>query len=151
MARKTYRGEELDVTFDLEACTHSGECLKQLPQVFDVDRKPWILPAAAGAEAVRAAVAKCPSGALAVVERGALSPEPSPESAPETGASAAAVEVRCAPNGPLLLSGPIRVLGTDGSLVHEGGKVALCRCGLSAKKPLCDGAHARAGWQDGSV
>ena len=30
-----------------------------------------------------------------------------------------------------------------------GGRsvISLCRCGLSANKPFCDGQHARQGWQ----
>ena len=31
--------------------------------------------------------------------------------------------------------------------VQPGPHVALCRCGHSAKKPFCDGAHKTAGFQ----
>lgn len=53
---------------------------------------------------------------------------------------ASSVTFVCARNGPLLVRGPLRVEGTDGS-VSEGHKGALCRCGLSATKPFCDGSH----------
>lgn len=69
MAPKTYTGPELDVTFDADVCTHSGNCVRGLPEVFDLDRKPWILPGEASADRVRAAVARCPSGALQIVEK----------------------------------------------------------------------------------
>ncbi len=39
MARKTYRGTALNVTFDAEACIHAGECVRGLPQVFDTERR----------------------------------------------------------------------------------------------------------------
>jgi len=29
----------------------------------------------------------------------------------------------------------------------EKGKIALCRCGQSKKKPYCDGAHAKANFK----
>ena len=51
--------------------------------------------------------------------------------------------------------GPIRIEG-DFTICDAGGKefglagrtvISLCRCGHSANKPFCDGAHARQCWQ----
>ena len=52
-------------------------------------------------------------------------------------------------NGPLLVSGPCQVLDAAGQPVDTGGRpvIALCRCGQSANKPFCDGAHSRCGFQ----
>ncbi len=49
--------------------------------------------------------------------------------------------------GPLLLQGAIRLPSAAGEESWEGSKAALCRCGLSDKKPFCDGSH-RGGFQD---
>jgi len=68
MSRRRYTGHAIDVTFDAEVCRHSGNCVRGLPAVFDTKRKPWIEPDAASAEAVAAAVARCPSGALQVAK-----------------------------------------------------------------------------------
>ena len=51
-------------------------------------------------------------------------------------------------NGPLLLSGNIRILNGSGRLAWEGTEVALCRCGASKNKPFCDGSHVAAGFRD---
>ena len=64
MSRKTYEGKRIDVSFDLELCQHSGECVRGLPGVFDTKKRPWINPDGADAEAVAAQVERCPSGAL---------------------------------------------------------------------------------------
>ena len=40
--RKVYRGEGIEVSFDLDRCIHIGECLLTLPEVFDLERRPWI-------------------------------------------------------------------------------------------------------------
>jgi CDGSH-type Zn-finger protein len=40
----------------------------------------------------------------------------------------------------------VRILDGDGTIVFEGEKVALCRCGGSANKPFCDGTHAKNGF-----
>ena len=60
------------------------------------------------------------------------------------------VTARVLDNGPLLVDGPITVVDADGnSFPIDSSKpaVALCRCGASAKKPFCDGAHKRCGFQ----
>lgn len=59
---------------------------------------------------------------------------------------AGVVTFRCAPNGPLLVRGPLRVEGTDGSR-STGHKGALCRCGQSSTRPFCDGSHRDAGFE----
>ena len=52
-----------------------------------------------------------------------------------------AATVTVYPDGPLVLRGDFSVRDVDGTEVSAGGLVALCRCGRSARKPLCDGTH----------
>ncbi|MFO0901646.1 MAG: CDGSH iron-sulfur domain-containing protein [Pirellulales bacterium] len=52
-------------------------------------------------------------------------------------------------NGPLIISAPVQVLDGEGKplpISAEKPAVALCRCGASANKPFCDGAHKAAGF-----
>ena len=52
-------------------------------------------------------------------------------------------------NGPLLITCPVEVLDAEGKLLPipaEKAAIALCRCGASANKPFCDGAHRGAGF-----
>ena len=52
-------------------------------------------------------------------------------------------------NGPLLVEVEgLSVCDTNGSeFPLQGSNVALCRCGASANKPFCDGAHGRIDFQ----
>ena len=51
-------------------------------------------------------------------------------------------------NGPLWVTGGIPVdVGDEGTL-QTRNRVALCRCGASSRKPLCDGSHKEAGFVD---
>lgn len=50
------------------------------------------------------------------------------------------------PNGPILIDGPVTLTKPDGETVTADGVVALCRCGESANKPMCDGTHKRCGF-----
>lgn len=53
-----------------------------------------------------------------------------------------AVTIRIREDGPLLVTGPITLTNHEGTpITCDGPNVALCRCGLSAKKPFCDGTH----------
>jgi len=67
---QTYETPEIVVTFDPNLCTHSGNCVRGLPLVFDVKRKRWIQPEAATAAEVAAQIERCPSGALQYERKG---------------------------------------------------------------------------------
>jgi len=45
-------------------CVHAAECLRGLPQVFNVRRRPWVDPNAAAPERIAEVISRCPSGAL---------------------------------------------------------------------------------------
>lgn len=49
-------------------------------------------------------------------------------------------------NGPLALTGNLRVLDGAGAPAGTTGDAAFCRCGHSGTKPFCDGSHARTGF-----
>jgi CDGSH-type Zn-finger protein len=58
-------------------------------------------------------------------------------------------KIKVLDNGPLLVETPLTVQDADGnefSIDPEKPSVALCRCGASANKPFCDGAHRDAGF-----
>ena len=57
-----------------------------------------------------------------------------------------AVQVAFMDDGPLLVTGRIAITRPDGTTDEVRNRVALCRCGESANKPYCDGAHATAGF-----
>ena len=59
-----YRGKEASVTFDAHRCIHAEVCVRGLPQVFDVSRRPWILPDGADPKRLERVVLGCPTGAL---------------------------------------------------------------------------------------
>lgn len=59
----------VQVTWDSKVCSHSGNCVKTLPQVFKVEHGKFVIdPSAADDDKVRATVAACPSGALKIRE-----------------------------------------------------------------------------------
>jgi CDGSH-type Zn-finger protein len=49
-------------------------------------------------------------------------------------------------DGPNLTTGKLAVVTKTG--VRNLGSAMLCRCGRSADKPFCDGAHVKSGFKD---
>ena len=59
-----YKNDKLVVRYDPAICIHAGECLRGLPSVFNLSRKPWINVDGTSAAAIIEQVQRCPSGAL---------------------------------------------------------------------------------------
>jgi len=53
-------------------------------------------------------------------------------------------------NGSIRIEGNFEICDPTGAVFGMGGRtvIGLCRCGQSANKPFCDGAHARTGFND---
>lgn len=136
----TYEGDEVTVSWDRERCIHAEACVKGLPNVFDPERRPWIEPDQADADAVEAVVPHCPTGALHLTRNGD-DPEPTPD----------ANRISISPNGPLYVHADAELLDSDGKTLLTDTRMALCRCGRSENKPLCDGSHDEGFSDDGHI
>jgi uncharacterized Fe-S cluster protein YjdI len=64
MTRRTYRGTDIEVSFDGALCLHATECVRGPPGVFDRERRPWVLADNAAVDEVSRVIARCPTGAL---------------------------------------------------------------------------------------
>lgn len=62
--KRDYANTNIAVHWNSAKCTHSGNCVRGLPQVFDLKKHPWINVDAVDWETLAAQVDKCPSGAL---------------------------------------------------------------------------------------
>lgn len=133
--RKVYRGEDIEVSFDLDICVHIGECLRGHEGVFQLRRRPWVLPDEADADVVAEVVERCPSGAL-LYRR--LDGGPAEQHSGTT-----VTPIR---DGPLLVVGEVQVRHEDGT-VETLPRATLCRCGSSEHKPFCDNHHLAIGFR----
>jgi uncharacterized Fe-S cluster protein YjdI/CDGSH-type Zn-finger protein len=134
--RKVYRGKDIEVSFDLDICIHIGECLRGNASVFQLERRPWVLPEMAGADDVAEVVRRCPSGAL-LYKRHDGRPDEEPDQT---------TKVTAMRDGPLLVTGKIEVRREDGT-IETLPRATLCRCGESRHKPFCDNQHLATGFR----
>ncbi|MEQ9265742.1 MAG: CDGSH iron-sulfur domain-containing protein [Balneolaceae bacterium] len=129
----SYENENVEVTWDKHRCIHAKECVHGLPEVFDISKKPWINPdGQTDIEKLKEVIGKCPTGALMYkLANGDIEPIPSTNT------------ITIVEDGPVYVEGDILIQDTDGNELLKDIRVALCRCGASSNKPLCDNAHLK--------
>jgi uncharacterized Fe-S cluster protein YjdI/CDGSH-type Zn-finger protein len=137
--RKVYRGDDIEVSFDLDICIHIGECLRGERNVFQLNRRPWVLPDSGDADTIADVVLRCPSGALQYWRHDGGVQEA------HDGTTVTPIK-----DGPLMVVGDIEVRRDDGT-VEKLPRATLCRCGLSNHKPFCDNEHLRHEFKAGGV
>jgi len=61
---KEFRGRAVVIRYNPDVCIHSRKCVEGLPEVFDIERHPWVDADGADVDDIEDVVARCPSGAL---------------------------------------------------------------------------------------
>jgi CDGSH-type Zn-finger protein len=51
------------------------------------------------------------------------------------------VQIKVMDNGSLRITGDVELIDMEGNKFDTKPTFSLCRCGLSEKKPFCDGSH----------
>ena len=74
-----YSGGKATVAYDALRCIHAAQCVHGSPEVFDPQRKPWILPDQADPDELLRVVESCPTGALHLERTDGGSVESAPE------------------------------------------------------------------------
>lgn len=134
-----YHGTEIEVSYDSNRCIHVRECVKGLPNVFDPNERPWIDLEDVDPDEVAAVIERCPTGALQYERLDGGDDETPP----------AQNSLTVVADGPLYLYGDIHLQTPNGDMMLDDTRVALCRCGHSENKPLCDNSHNRVFDADG--
>ncbi len=128
-------GTGITVRDDRSICVHAGFCGTRVSNV-------WKMAGQTDDSLTRLQVInmveKCPSGAITYRFDGDET-----DQEPDLPTQVAVVD-----DGPFWVEGGVEVTLSDGTVLETRNRVTLCRCGASANKPLCDGAHKQAGFQD---
>ncbi|MEX0874860.1 MAG: CDGSH iron-sulfur domain-containing protein [Actinomycetota bacterium] len=129
-------GTKVTVRDDRGICAHAAFCSNRMTNVWKA------APKGDDDENLREMlvemISHCPSGALTVESDGAaIEPDLPVQIAVQKDASY------------LVTSGQIPITRPDGQHLEIRNRMALCRCGQSKNKPLCDGSHFDAEFKDG--
>jgi CDGSH-type Zn-finger protein len=135
--RETLPGaKDLLIRMDGNLCTSAGFCANRLTSIYEMaahtdDRQ-------VRSSAIRM-IRNCPSGALTyALKAGEADIE---DDLPMQIAATIEITSQGAIQGPYWVMGGIPIMRFDGQPFEVRNRVALCSCGLSQMKPLCDGSH----------
>jgi len=161
---RRYRNDDITVYWKPDACVHASYCYRELIEVFDPGRRPWVDMSGASTERIIEVVNMCPTEALTWkwndnernLEVGLEQtnhvmfrrPDLMAEAAEEPEAWEKPVSVRKMYDGPIIVKGDFILKYGDNTKEMKGGLISLCRCGASNKQPFCDGTHRKIGFED---
>lgn len=133
----TFEGTRLAMRDDRSICSKAGFCSNRATNVWDAMGGSATEDTIVRAQVI-AMVERCPSGALTY----RLEPH-ADDIEPDLRRTVVVVD-----DGPLHLAGMATVQRSDGKTFETRNRMALCRCGASSSKPLCDGTHRDTGFRD---
>jgi uncharacterized Fe-S cluster protein YjdI len=157
---RQYTNGEITVYWKPAACVHASYCYRELIEVFDPSRRPWVDMKGAPTDKIIETVNLCPTEALVwkwnneeknidiggdqsnhvIFRRPELmqSVQPADEGTP--------VSVKVMTDGPIVIKGNFTLVNGDNSKEIKESIISICRCGASDLQPFCDGRHRKIGF-----
>jgi uncharacterized Fe-S cluster protein YjdI len=140
---RKYTNGEITVFWQPVKCVHATTCYRELLDVFNPRKRPWVNMNGASTEEIIRVVKLCPTQALSFAYNKDIEPENQTEMAEN-----AVNEVMVMKDGPIVLKGNFTLYDPDGKEIPHMKMTSLCRCGVSNNMPFCDGTHRKAGFTD---
>ena len=157
---RRYRNDEITVYWKPSACIHASYCYRELIEVFDPSRRPWVDMNGSTTDKIIEVVNLCPTEALAwkwndEEKNGSVDSDqlnhikfrrPELMNTTDSVSEEHHVSVKVMVDGPIILKGNFTLI-YDGNKkeVHES-IISICRCGASDHQPFCDGKHRKIGF-----
>ncbi len=159
---RRYTNGEITVYWKPDACVHASHCYRELIEVFDPGRRPWVDMYGASTDQIIETVNLCPTEALTWkwnddaknkdIDQDQTNhvnfrrPDLSGPSEEEHKDKPAVIKVMS--DGPLVISGSFTVLYNGIKKEVNDSLISLCRCGATSHHPFCDGTHRKSGFND---
>jgi uncharacterized Fe-S cluster protein YjdI len=154
---RRYRNDEITVFWKPSACVHASYCYRELIEVFDPNRRPWVDMNGSTTARIIEVINLCPTEALAwkwnddeknesvgsdqlnhiKFRRPELmnTIEQVPEEQP--------VLVKIMADGPIVIKGNFTLAYSGNKKEVRESMISICRCGVSDHMPFCDGQHRK--------
>lgn len=157
---RKYSNDEITVYWKPSACVHASYCYRELIEVFDPSRRPWVDMKGSTTAKIIETVDLCPTEALAwkwndeeknnsvghehpnhVKFRRPELIDQKADTIPEN-----PVSVKVMPDGPIVIKGNFTLDYSGNSKEVRESIISICRCGASDHQPFCDGRHRKTGF-----
>lgn len=160
--QRKYSNGEITVYWSPYACVHASYCYRELIEVFDPGRRPWVDMTGAPTEKIIEVVDMCPTEALSwkwnnEEKNKSVGPEHTnhikfkrPELMEEDPipVKPTLASVRIMADGPIVVKGSFTLAFNGTRKEMNETLVSICRCGMSNHMPFCDGQHRKTGFTD---
>jgi uncharacterized Fe-S cluster protein YjdI len=157
---KKYSNDEITVYWKPSACVHASYCYRELIEVFDPSRRPWIDMNGSATARIIEVVNLCPTEALTWKwndneKNESVGKEHSnhikfrrPEliTNNEQASGEHPVTVKIMVDGPIVLKGNFIFANNGNTKEAHDALLSICRCGASDHQPFCDGKHRKIGF-----
>lgn len=156
---RKYTNGEITLYWKPSKCIHATTCFRELIEVFNPRKRPWVNMQGAPTKRIIEVTDKCPTQAIywkynkdlteadLKGEEITTEEEITPDDLVQKAVNVSVASISVMKNGPLLVEGDFRVIGTDGIELKSMIMTSFCRCGHSRAQPYCDGTHRKFGFQ----
>jgi uncharacterized Fe-S cluster protein YjdI len=159
---RRYKNDDITVYWKPSACVHASYCYRELLEVFDPSRRPWVDMNGSTTEKIIEVVNLCPTEALSWkwndeeknkdIGKDQLNHinfrRPELMNVVETNPLEIPVSAKIMPDGPVIIKGTFTLMYSGNTKVFHDSMVSICRCGASDHQPFCDGKHRKIGFTD---
>ncbi len=145
---REYTNGEITVYWKPSKCIHVTTCYKELIEVFNPRKRPWVNIYGAPTNEIIRVVNLCPTGALTFAwnDEKKLNHTDANNIDKSKEEEEGFAEVRIMKDGPLVVKGKFKIVGSEGVELRQMKMASFCRCGKSKKMPFCDGTHRKIGF-----
>jgi uncharacterized Fe-S cluster protein YjdI len=157
---RKYRNNDITVYWKPSACVHASYCYRELIEVFDPSRRPWVDMNGSTTDKIIEVVNLCPTDALtwkwndeaqnadvrADQTNHVKFRRPELAEIQEALEEEVPVTVKIMVDGPIVLKGNFALISNGNTRDIEDGIISICRCGSSDHMPFCDGRHRKVGF-----
>lgn len=154
---REYKNIDIKMYWTPEKCVHAGTCFSELIKVFNPSRRPWVNMEGGSTEEIIDIVNRCPTNALQFKWNDELKNSKENSSKLVKGDNPWETENEqellnvskfvVMENGPAVISGNFRIIGSNGKEMKTMEMASFCRCGSSGNMPFCDGKHRSIGFE----
>lgn len=158
---RRYKNDDITVYWKPSTCVHASYCYRELIEVFDPSRRPWVDMNGSTTERIIEVVNLCPTDALVWkwnddeknkdIGRDQLNHikfrRPDLMDEKEVSTADQPVSVKVMVDGPLVIKGTFTFNHSGTTKEVRDGMISLCRCGVSDHMPFCDGRHRKIGFE----
>jgi Uncharacterized conserved protein len=142
---REYTNGEITVFWRPKKCIHATTCYTQLKEVFNPRNRPWVNMNGAPTERIIEIVNKCPTDALTYAWNKDIDNEITKKDLVVDPVKP--IEIQIMKDGPLVVTGKIKLTDDEGKEYKTYSITSFCRCGASSNMPFCDGTHRKIGFE----